>query len=124
MHANALAAVYFKGDAPSLGTAVFSGSTNATVYYLPDTTAWVSMFGGLPTALWRPQLQAPNASTNTFGFNIAWASGMNIAVDACTNLATPDWFPLRTNTLTADTLYFSDPDWADHPRRFYRVRWP
>ncbi|HOX59393.1 MAG TPA: leucine-rich repeat domain-containing protein [Candidatus Paceibacterota bacterium] len=123
-----LTGLYFKGAAPTLGSGVFTGDDNATVYYLPGTTNWGSTFGGRPTALWRPQIQASDASfgvrTNQFGFNIAWASGMSIAVDACTNLATPDWVPLQTNTLTADTFYFSDPDWADHPRRFYRVRWP
>ena len=123
-----LTGAYFKGNAVTPDSSVFFGPSQSTVYYLPGTTNWGSTFGGRPTALWRPQLQSPDASfgvlTNHFGFNIAWASGMNIAVDSCTNLAAPDWVPLQTNTLTADTLYFSDPDWADHPRRFYRVRWP
>ena len=47
-----------------------------------------------------------------------------VAVDACTNLASPIWTPLQTNTLTADTLYFSDPQWTNHPTRFYRLRSP
>ena len=62
--------------------------------------------------------------TNQFGFNISWASGMAVAVDACTNPANPIWTPLQTNTLTGDTLYFSDPQWTNHPARFYRLRWP
>jgi hypothetical protein len=49
---------------------------------------------------------------------------MAVAVDACTNPAKPVWTPLQTNTLTADTLYFSDPQWTNHPVRFYRLRRP
>ena len=122
-----LTGVYFRGDAPFADSLAFA-STISTVYWLPGTLRWGLMFAERPTALWLPKLQSSDGSfgvrTNQFGFNISWASGMNIAVDACTNLATLDWVPLQTNTLTADTFYFSDPDWADHPRRFYRVRWP
>jgi hypothetical protein len=49
---------------------------------------------------------------------------MAVAVDAYTNLADPTWNPLQTNTLTADTLYFSDAEWTNYPPRFYRLRWP
>lgn len=56
-----LTALYFKGNAPSLGgDLVFSGDNNATVYYLPGTTGWGTTFGGRPTALWPPPaIQAP-----------------------------------------------------------------
>jgi hypothetical protein len=33
---------------------VFSGDTNANVYYLTGTAGWGSTFGGRPTALWNP----------------------------------------------------------------------
>jgi hypothetical protein len=49
---------------------------------------------------------------------------MAVAVDACTDPANPVWTPLQTNTLTGDTLYFSDPQWTNYPARFYRLRWP
>jgi len=62
--------------------------------------------------------------TNQFGFTITWASGMVVVAEACTNLANPLWSPLQTNTLTGDTLYFSDPGWTNYPRRLYRIRWP
>jgi hypothetical protein len=62
--------------------------------------------------------------TNQFGFNVTWASGKILVVDACTNLATPIWVPLETNTLASDSLYFSDPSWTNHPLRFYRIRSP
>jgi hypothetical protein len=105
---------------------VFSGATNATVYYLPGTTGWDSTFGNRPTVLWAPQVQTSDASfgvrTNQFGFNINWASGMTVVVEASTNLANPSWFPVGTNTLTDGTSYFSDPSWTNYPARFYRLR--
>jgi len=62
--------------------------------------------------------------SNQFGFNITWASGMTVTVEACTDLANPNWTALRTNTMAVDTLYFSDPDWTNYPSRFYRVQSP
>ena len=35
-----LSGVYFEGNAPLLWSSVFSGDTNATVYYLAGTTGW------------------------------------------------------------------------------------
>ena len=122
-----LKAVYFRGNAPTIGSSVFLAST-PTVYYLPGTTGWSTTFAGRPTALWRPQMQSNDPSfgvrTNQFGFNILWASGQSIVVEACTNLATPVWSPLKTNTLTTDSLYFSDPDWTNYVHRLYRLRSP
>ncbi len=57
-----LRALYFGGNAPSLGGAyVFQGDNHATVYYLPGTTGWGTTFGGRPTALWTqvPTIQTP-----------------------------------------------------------------
>jgi hypothetical protein len=106
----------------------FGGDGLATVYYLPGTTGWGAAFAGLPTALWLPKVQTSDASfgvrANHFGFNISWASGMTVAVDACTNLANPTWYPLATNTLTSGSAYCSDPQWTNYPTRFYRLRWP
>ena len=106
-----------------------SSYDNATVYYLPGTTGWddFSANTGIPVALWRPQMQTSDGSfgvrTNQFGFNINWASGMVIVVEACTNLATPVWSPVSTNTLTSGSSYFCDPQWTNYPARFYRLRW-
>ena len=49
-----LTGAYFKGNAPSIGAAVFDGDNNATVYHLPGTTGWSPTFGGRPTARWKP----------------------------------------------------------------------
>jgi hypothetical protein len=45
-------------------------------------------------------------------------------VEACTNLLNPDWFALTTNALTGGSSIFSDPEWTNSPRRFYRFRSP
>ena len=93
------------------------------IYRLGATT-----FGGRPTAIWRPQVQTGDASfgvqLNQFGFNMAWASGQIVVVEACTNLTNPVWSPLQTNTFTSDTLYFSDAQWTNYPARLYRLRSP
>jgi hypothetical protein len=107
---------------------VFSGDPDATAFYLPGTTGWGATFDGLPTALWKPQAQTADSGfgvqTNLFGFNISWASGQTIVVEACTNLSNPLWQPVQTNTLTSGTAYFSDPQWTNYPGRFYRLRSP
>ncbi len=64
------------------------------------------------------------ARTNQFGFTISGSSGMVVVVEAGTTLAHPNWSPLLTNTLTSASFYFSDPDWTNHPARFYRLRSP
>lgn len=122
-----LTEVFFQGNAPTYGSDLFTGATNAAVYYLPGTTGWGASFAGQPTALWQPSLRLSNGTeaqrgaNNSFGFDINWARGTTVVVEACTNLAQPDWIPLRTNVLTHGTAYFSDPDSATLPTRIYRA---
>jgi len=126
--------VYCLGNAPTVVTTPFAGSNlvfnldPGTVNYRPGTTGWTTTFGGMPTAMWNPKVQTDNASfgvqTNQFGFNIIWASGQTVVVEACTDLAHPDWQPLQTNTLTSVTAYFNDSQWTNYPVRFYRLRSP
>ncbi len=122
-----LGEVYFRGNAPNVTSYSFN-YTPATVYYLPGTTNWGPTYAGRPTALWLPRVPTADSSfgvsSNQFGFNVRWASGMTIVVEACTNLADAVWSPLQTNSLAADSFYFSDPDWTDYPARLYRIRSP
>jgi hypothetical protein len=125
-----LTGVYFRGNAPSIGLTTFLGSGNAIVYYLPGTTGWgnFAQLSGLQTRLWLPQMKTTDTSfgvrTNQFGFNVNWASGMTVVVEACASLSDPSWSPLQTNFLTSDSVYFNDPDWTNYPGRFYRLRSP
>jgi hypothetical protein len=129
---SSLTGLYFHGNAPSLaGSDVFDYDNNATVYYLPGTTGWGTTFGGCPTALWflpNPLIltSAPSfgVQSNAFGFIISWATNLPVVVETCTNPANHSWSPLKTNALTGGWSYFSDPQWANHPARFYRLRSP
>lgn len=50
-----LKGIYFKGNAPILSEDdPFEGDTNMTVYHLEGTTGWGPIYGGRPTALWKP----------------------------------------------------------------------
>ena len=131
-----LASVYFQGNSPNLGSLVFvyyypdwSGTElwdPGTIYYLPGTTAWGRTFGGLPTRLWNAQVQPGSFAvrSNQFGFNITGTSNLVIVIEATTSLANPTWSSIQTNTLNGNPLYFTDPQWTNYPRRFYRVTWP
>jgi len=123
-----LTGVYFQSNAPSLGPNAFTGGGSPIIYFLPGKTGWGATFGGRPTAVWQPHVLASDSGfgvrTNQFGFNIAWAEGMTVVVEACTDLASSIWTPVGTNTLTGGSSYFSDPQWTNYPARFYRVRWP
>jgi hypothetical protein len=122
-----LSAIYFEGDAPSLvGYFLFDGTPNVTVYYLSGTSGWGATFSDAPTALWLPQAQTISANlggrANQFGFNIKWAKGRKVFVEACTSLSCPDWHCVQTNTLTSNSCYFTDPQCTNYPSRFYRLR--
>src|ERR1017187_3258110 len=134
-----LTGVYFVGNAPTnVGDYVFAvlggppccvAVGNETVYYRADTTGWenFALLTGVPTVLWNPQVQNDasfGVLMNQFGFNITGTADIVVVVEACTNLSNPTWFPLQTNTLTGGSSYFSDPDWTNHPGRFYRLRSP
>ena len=123
-----LTSVYFQGNAPSAGSGVFGGANSAIIYYLPETRGWGASFAGRPTMLWNPTVPISDPSfgvrAGQFGFNIAGTSGLVIVVEAATNLANPVWTPVGTNTLTGGSSYFSDPQWTNHPARFYRLRSP
>jgi hypothetical protein len=123
-----LTGVYFQGNAPDFGPFVFIGADHATVYCLPGTTGWGAAFTGRPAALWHSLITTSDASfgvrTNRFGFTIIGASDLLIVVEACTNLANAAWTSVGTNTLTGGSSYFSDPEWTNHPVRFYRLRSP
>ena len=127
-----LAGVYFSGNAPTIGVLVFAYYP-VTVYYLPGTLGWddFSANTGLPTALWfLPQplilTQSPGfgVQSNQFGFTISWATNVPVVVEACSNLSNPVWSPVSTNTLASGTSYFSDPQSANLPGRYYRLRSP
>ena len=62
--------------------------------------------------------------TRFHGFNITNAANLTVVVEACTNLASPVWVPLTTNTLTNGVFYFSEPFQANRSGRFYGLGLP
>jgi hypothetical protein len=125
-----LTSLYFEGNSPNLGNQPFStiliNDTNVTVYYIPGTTNWTNFAQqtGITPVVWKPQVQSCGVQSNCFGFNVNWAHGQTVVVEACTNLLTPTWAPVLTNILTNGSFYFSDVDWMNYPGRYYRVRSP
>ena len=125
---SSLTGVYFQGNPPGLGSSPFYGSDNVTVYYLPGTTNWTAIFAGRPAVLWNARAQTCDASfgvrTNRFGFTVTGTTNIPIVVETCTNLAGATWTPRQTCCVTNGSIYFCDPQWTNHPTRFYRLRWP
>ena len=121
--------VRFEGNAPSgiLPFGYFPGGS--LVYYLPGTSGWQTYWGGAPTSPWPSTQPAiltlpPNFGllNNQFRFRISWATNATVVVEACSNLAAPDWAPVSTNVLSNGWSDFSDPQWANFSSRVYRVR--
>jgi hypothetical protein len=123
----ALTGAYFMGNAPTASGDLFIADTNL-VYYRPGTKGWGRNFAGLPTMPWNPQVLTSDASfgvrNNLFGFNIIGTANIPFVVEATPSLASPDWSPLLTLTPTVGQVYFSDSQWTNYSRRFYRLRPP
>jgi hypothetical protein len=135
---SSLSNAFFLGNAPfaavihTVGGPIFvfdGSSTVPVVYYLPGTTGWSTNFGGAPTAFWT--LPYPlilnntpgfGVQTNSFGFTVSWATNLSVVVEASTDFNNSKWSPIITNALTGGIFYFTDPQWANYPSRFYRVR--
>jgi hypothetical protein len=130
-----LRSLYFQGNAPLFGTSdypvptsPFFNATNVILYYLPGTSGWGPSHAGRPALLWNPLAQTADGSfgvrQNQFGFNIAGTPDIPLVIEASADLAAASWTPLHACTLTNGLLYFSDPQWTNHPARFYRIRSP
>ena len=123
---NLLRRVYFQGNAPGVGSDVFLGSP-AAIYYLPGTSGWYSPFGGASAVLWNPRVLTDDGNLGVqagqFGFTIEGAADIPVAVEACDNLANPNWTTVANLTFNAEgTGQFIDPDAANKPTRSYRFR--
>jgi len=123
-----LAHVFFAGNAPAATQPmpVFSGlKSNALGYYLLGKTGWGSIYSGLPTVLWNPQVPTDDGNfgilNHQFGFNITGTTNIPIVVEACTNLNSGPWVQLQSVVLTNSAFYFTDPQWTNYPARFYRI---
>ena len=121
-----LAAVYFRGDAPTTGEDVF-GKVLGIVYYPPTASGWGATFGGLDAFAWNAAVEAGagfGMQGGVFGFNVVGSSGMVVIVEAADDLTSPAWTPVSTQTLSNGSAPFEDPGSVDKPSRFYRLRMP
>ncbi|HZL12619.1 MAG TPA: leucine-rich repeat domain-containing protein [Verrucomicrobiae bacterium] len=122
-----VAAIYCQGNEPTPGVKIFVGvPTTTKVYYLAGTMGWGATYGGLTTVELNSGLQISNIAVqnNEFGFTFTGTNNQVIVVEACTNLANANWQLLQTNTLTGTSFNFTDSQWQNFPRRFYRVLSP
>lgn len=123
-----LLGVYFRSNAPVIGTDIFISSDNVVINYMADTSGWPpvpTLWADRPTSFWLPKAQIDNdilGQSGQFGFNVDWSEGKTVVIEASTNLLATNWVSVATNTLTNSTTYFSDPQWAGYWGRFYRLR--
>jgi len=118
-----LTGAYFQGNAPTPGLEIFDDvNAAALVYYFAGTAGWGATYGGLGTVM-LPQLNGVAVRDNQFGFTINGTNNEVVVVEACTNLANPNWQPLLTNTLTGTPFNFTDPQSGNFSSRFYRIQY-
>jgi hypothetical protein len=120
----------FLGNAPQRifdmngGYAQFdSVGAGAKVYYYCGTTGWGTSYGPLPTVMLCPPQILPGSAgvkPGGFGFTVTHLTNQAIVLEASTNLV--NWQPISTNPPPSASAHFVDPEWAEHPRRFYRAR--
>jgi hypothetical protein len=117
-----LTAVYFLGNEPTPGANIFHGvnAAVAKVYYQAGTMGWGATYGGLTTVLLNP-ISDIGVQDNQFGFTYTGTNTQIIVVEASTNLASVNWQPIQTDTLSGTTFNFTDSQWKFFPFRFYRV---
>jgi hypothetical protein len=88
--------------------AVISSNATLTVSNLP-----FEIFGNLAF------------KSQQFQLTLVGPVGSNVVIYANTNLATQNWVPLETNSLTIGSFIFTDALASNYPSRFYRAKlWP
>jgi len=69
-------------------------------------------------------VRADGAGHQRFGFDIVGPTNATVVVESSTSLGNPVWVPVSTNQLTGGTSYFSDLQWTNFGKGFYRFRTP
>jgi hypothetical protein len=121
-------AIFFQGDAPTLGASALWDDLAATAYYLPGTQGWTNTLGDIPAVLWNPVAQTGDGSFgfsgSQFGFNVTGTANIPIVIEETTNLNSGIWKQLQNCTVTNGSIYFSDANSLNSASHFYRIRSP
>jgi hypothetical protein len=120
-----LISAYFRGSPPDLESLEWGMffDTPVTVYYLPGVEGWGSEFSGRPAVPGNAHLTA-RMQPDGLRLTLTAMAGLSVLVEAGADLLGTEWTPLFTGTLTDGLAEISDPEWAEHSARFYRVRSP
>jgi uncharacterized repeat protein (TIGR02543 family) len=113
------------GKIKDLGITGTSDSWELSSYSIPEGSSSArSERLSQPATLPALRLSAGTAASRegSFGFYVTGPPGQVVIVEISADLV--HWAPVETNTLTAGPLYFSDPQGANQPWRFYRASTP
>jgi len=92
------------------------------MYYIPGTIGWGPTYAGFPTSPLKLTVNGPTVQGGQFSFSVAGPFSISIVVESCTSLDSATWSPIQIGNLSAGPWSISDPDWANYPARFYRIR--
>jgi hypothetical protein len=122
--------LYFEGDAPAgplaSASTLFGSDRTVNLYRMPGSTGWTgfSYLGPTLTFDRRVEPESLRVKAGSFGFNVIGTSGPSFEVEACSDLAQPDWTRITPNLVDGSSVEVSDPKWTNSASRFYRVRMP
>lgn len=123
-----LKTIEFYGDRPVLEPDTIGwGSPELSIYYLPGTSGWSTSFGGRTTVLWLPRLSREGTRAGSpgsdFGFEIDWAVGKRVVVEARGDFGIGEWETVGTVTVPESGLVeFRETEMVDRGGRFFRLR--
>lgn len=125
-----LVSVYFEGNAPLSGEDAFFNNDDVTIHYNPETSGWGDIWAGMPTSPMEPPIPLHIVTSNAefgmrhdgFSLPISGQTGIQVIVEAASDLGLGDWTPVETNLLHDGTWMFHDSNATNLPHRFYRVR--
>lgn len=123
-----LVSIFFGGDYPAIGSFAFLSDNDATAYYMPGDTNWVSPVQNIPAVQWNPFIQANDPSfgisNQMFGFNITGTTNISFVLEICTNLSSHEWVPLQSVRLTKGSLFIDQPLLTNGSGCLFRIRSP
>lgn len=123
-----LKGLYFLGSAPAIGNYILAATYISRIYYLEGKLGWSSTFALRPAEPWKLQFMKTydqlGVRSNQFGLTVYWKPGSKVVLEACEDILKPNWHSVVTNTLADGPTEFRDPQEAQYPQRFYRLRAP